>query len=150
MKSDFSFRSEFLTVWHRSTTTAIHHQSSTLLQEETRQSIARWLQKMEATSKPMPYSFPGTGKWFTTHSDYQSWLLNSPSILWCHGPPGVGKSYLASTAIQDLAANAKLQSPRSCITHFFCDVAARKEQHTAAILSNILSQAAEQGNASVI
>lgn len=34
-----------------------------------------------------------TGNWFLELDEFQDWLKNdTKSVLWCHGPPGIGKS----------------------------------------------------------
>jgi hypothetical protein len=134
----------------RSTATATYHQVDNLVRDQNEQHIVKSLQKAEFISKPIPSSCPGTGKWFVNHSTYQSWCNEPPSILWCHGPPGVGKSFLASIAIHDLSAKATFHSPLHCVTYFFCDVAARKQQDTSAILRSLLLQVVERGDRNVV
>ncbi|RAO68317.1 uncharacterized protein BHQ10_004329 [Talaromyces amestolkiae] len=44
---------------------------------------------------------PGSGSW--VEERIRSWWQGSESLLWIHGGPGVGKSYMASKIINDLA-----------------------------------------------
>lgn len=44
-----------------------------------------------------------TGDWFVKHAQFAEWEKKDNSrLLWVHGKPGCGKSYLASAAIQHL------------------------------------------------
>ncbi|KAI0380320.1 hypothetical protein F5Y04DRAFT_257946 [Hypomontagnella monticulosa] len=45
---------------------------------------------------------PGTGRWFEQHSEFQAWVHGRTHALFCHGPPGAGKSVIASIAINHL------------------------------------------------
>ncbi|KAJ3892676.1 hypothetical protein GG344DRAFT_44866 [Lentinula edodes] len=46
----------------------------------------------------------GTCAWLTDNTDYCNWEqgASSPSIIWCHAPPGTGKSVLCSQVIRRL------------------------------------------------
>lgn len=44
---------------------------------------------------------PGSGSW--VEERIRSWWQGTESLLWIHGGPGVGKSYMASKIINDLA-----------------------------------------------
>ncbi|KAJ4480945.1 hypothetical protein J3R30DRAFT_3287851 [Lentinula aciculospora] len=46
----------------------------------------------------------GTCAWLIDNNDYCNWEqgVSSPSIVWCHAPPGTGKSILCSQIIQKL------------------------------------------------
>lgn len=87
--------SSFLTSNVLTMTTAIHRQVEDLNQEKERESLLSWLHTPECVSPPLPCPHPGTGKWFLDSDTYQDWRDGPPSFLWCHGPPGVGKSLLA-------------------------------------------------------
>ncbi|KAH9862833.1 hypothetical protein J1614_010926 [Plenodomus biglobosus] len=51
-----------------------------------------------------------TCEWLVRESKYQQWVNGSAStLLWCHGKPGIGKSVLASSVIEDLTAKNGLR-----------------------------------------
>jgi len=54
---------------------------------------------------------PGSGDWLASYGAFQGWLNTAekglPSRLWVRGPPGTGKSFLCSTAIDHLATDKK-------------------------------------------
>ncbi|EED19635.1 NACHT domain protein [Talaromyces stipitatus ATCC 10500] len=59
---------------------------------------------------------PGSGKWINDR--IKSWWQSSQPILWLHGGPAVGKSYLAAKIIDDLT-NAEISS-MPVVASFFC------------------------------
>lgn len=131
------------------TTTAVYREIDSLSLEQDRQKLISWLQNPEDSFRPIPSACSGTGKWLLDHEAYQSWCDNAPSILWCYGPPGVGKSLLASIVIRDLWESAIKVHP-ACITYHFCDFAERKQQNATTILRSLLRQVVECGDKSVI
>lgn len=80
------------------------------------------LEKVKDTLKPVSASsqvhsaisetrIPGSGCWLD--DKIRSWWQSSQPLLWLHGGPGVGKSYLASKIIDDLETHN--YSPRVCL-----------------------------------
>jgi hypothetical protein len=45
---------------------------------------------------------PGTGTWFPESAEFNVWVCQPKSTLYCTGMPGAGKSFLASIAIDHL------------------------------------------------
>ncbi|KAJ7033224.1 ankyrin repeat-containing domain protein [Mycena alexandri] len=78
----------------------------------------------------------GTGKWFLELDVYVQWRTGAPSILWCHGKPGVGKSMLSSIILRDLSQRAKA----SDVIYYFCDFAGGKQQTVTTILQTLIQQ----------
>ncbi|KAJ5820008.1 hypothetical protein N7474_005599 [Penicillium riverlandense] len=56
---------------------------------------------------------PGSGRW--VEERIREWWDGNEPLLWIHGGPGVGKSYLASKIIGDLA-----QEEDAVVASFFC------------------------------
>lgn len=48
-----------------------------------------------------------TSSWILIESGYQKWLAGDTQYLWIHGPPGCGKSVIASVIAQDLRQRSK-------------------------------------------
>ncbi|KAF5502847.1 hypothetical protein CGCA056_v014210 [Colletotrichum aenigma] len=61
----------------------------------------------------------GSGEWLFSHNDFQNWLTTkrkgSQTNLWLRGSPGVGKSYLCSTAIEHVSK----QLGEICLYYFY-------------------------------
>lgn len=61
---------------------------------------------------------PGSGSWIEDR--IRSWWQSPDPLLWIHGGPGVGKSYLASKIISDLAtADSSAPSTPPIVASFF-------------------------------
>ncbi|KAJ5332023.1 uncharacterized protein N7506_005806 [Penicillium brevicompactum] len=86
------------------------------------------LDKVKHTLKPVSASsqvhstisesrIPGSGAW--VDDKIRSWWQSSQPLLWLHGGPGVGKSYLASKIINDLAHSELLTPHASVVASFF-------------------------------
>ena len=111
--------------------------------------LLHWIGNPKDTSGSVLTPFPGTGEWFLESDAYRNWASgNGPSLLWCHGPPGVGKSVLASVALQHLTET--LEAEPVCLLYYFCDFANRKEQKKEAIWKCLLRQVIAQERASAL
>ncbi|PBK97442.1 hypothetical protein ARMGADRAFT_1075928 [Armillaria gallica] len=86
-----------------------------------------------------------TCQWLLSNSGYVAWKeahsttseLISPPILWVHGPPGSGKTFLCSRAIQDIK---KTYPDAAVIYHFFQFDNSNKDIETLKILADGLIQ----------
>ncbi|KAL3435231.1 hypothetical protein BDV09DRAFT_204202 [Aspergillus tetrazonus] len=61
---------------------------------------------------------PGSGAW--VEDRLRSWLKRSEPILWLHGGPGVGKSYIVSKIITEISRGALSTAPAPVVASFFC------------------------------
>ncbi|KAI0871121.1 hypothetical protein GGS24DRAFT_510086 [Hypoxylon argillaceum] len=104
----------------------------------------------DTISKPRVLTCPGTGKWFLDSVHYQQWLSKSSPVrfIWCHGPPGVGKSGLASLVIDELMEQQCQGQIHLC--YFFSDFAAQEKQHLVGVLQCLVYQLIEQGDEEVV
>lgn len=128
-------------------TTSIQSEIGLLKISQTKSQFLAAISPRNPISKPRPHSCPGTGAWFLESSNYADWLGRSPDtsgMLWCHGLPGVGKSVLASLAVDDLQRRQRRDG--FYLAHFFCDDYLRSHQTTPAIMQTILAQLIEQGD----
>ncbi|KAI9711784.1 MAG: hypothetical protein M1820_001929 [Bogoriella megaspora] len=143
-----SIFSDFISTHTLVTSTATYREVSKLSAYQDRKALLDWVQNSNDTSKPPPIAYPGTGKWFLECEAYCKWLEEGePSVLWCHGAPGVGKSTIASIILQDLS---KSQLDHNCVVHYFCDFSKRKQQNKTAILRSLVEQVIRQGDETVI
>ncbi|KIJ46720.1 hypothetical protein M422DRAFT_249882 [Sphaerobolus stellatus SS14] len=78
------------------------------LEDNEKKKIDQWLQA-PATDPTYDYCInhkhPGTCEWLFENSTYQSWekatsKIPNEMILWIYGPPGIGKTFLASSVIE--------------------------------------------------
>ncbi|KAJ7616947.1 ankyrin repeat-containing domain protein [Mycena polygramma] len=124
-------------------TAASYNQLDISSRERERSQSINWLQPSNppAHSAPPEPPCPGTGNWFLQSEVYVRWRTRAPSLLWCHGKPGVGKSLLSSIVLQDLQTVSA-----SGLVHYFCDFAAGKQQTTTLIIQSLLRQMLIQGN----
>ncbi|KAL3490044.1 ankyrin repeat-containing domain protein [Aspergillus germanicus] len=123
---------------------ATYKKVSLLNQEQERSILLTWLPPSNAAVRQRPAPCPGTGNAFLKQHAVQQWVNRSSELLWCYGPPGVGKSCLASLVIDHLFKN---RSPSDCpVVPFFCDFSSQDQQNTLHILHSILRQIIEQGS----
>ncbi|KAF8217396.1 ankyrin repeat-containing domain protein [Mycena galopus ATCC 62051] len=111
--------------------------------ERDRSQLLEWLQPPNPPLHAVPTDIacPGTGNWFLDSDVYVRWRTNGPSLLWCRGKPGVGKSILSSIVLQDIRKNT-----RASVVHYFCDFAAGKQQKATSILQSLVRQMLVYGN----
>lgn len=116
---------------------------------ELRAELLGWIGGSQDTSGPISSPFPGTGEWLMNTKEYQAWESGSgPPVLWCHGAPGVGKTVLASVALESLTQS--LEKQPVCLLRYFCEFANRKVQNKEAIWKTLLSQVISQAQSSTI
>ncbi|RFN48867.1 hypothetical protein FIE12Z_6922 [Fusarium flagelliforme] len=83
----------------------------------------------------------GTGEWFISSEKFQRWVESKDGLLFCPGPPGAGKTILASIVIQNLLNH--FGSDRDTgIAYHYCDFQQEGETFDM-ILSSILRQFAQ-------
>lgn len=74
-------------------------------EEERLEKLKRELQPVSVSGQLFSYisesRIPGSGAW--VEGEVQAWWTGPQPLLWIHGGPSVGKSYLASKIINDLA-----------------------------------------------
>jgi hypothetical protein len=62
-------------------------------------------------------SVPNTGEWILKEEQYQEWRSGAKKVLWMRGSAGIGKTFLAQTAVNDLANSAL--GDRNARAYFF-------------------------------
>ncbi|KAJ7576471.1 ankyrin repeat-containing domain protein [Mycena floridula] len=67
--------------------------------------FSEWLSPIDFQAiqqKHLAKRVPGTGHWLTADVEFERWMAGQINILWCPGNPGVGKTILASIAVDHL------------------------------------------------
>ncbi|KAJ7111454.1 ankyrin repeat-containing domain protein [Mycena epipterygia] len=125
-------------------TEASYSKLDILTREKDRSQLLEWLQPPNPPlhGSPTELACPGTGNWFLESDVYVQWRTSAPSLLWCYGKPGVGKSILSSIVGQDLFKTGSA----SVVVHYFCDFAAGKQQTATLILQSLVRQMLVHGN----
>ncbi|RXW15995.1 hypothetical protein EST38_g9860 [Candolleomyces aberdarensis] len=85
---------------------------------------------------------PETLEWFLTSPEYLTWKDDRPSLLWCHGKPGAGKTTLSVVAFDNL----QKEFGDGLILHHFCDFSERNQQTSSAVVKTLLQQVLNQAN----
>ncbi|EHA58471.1 ankyrin repeatl protein [Pyricularia oryzae 70-15] len=78
---------------------------------------------------------PGTGEWFLASKQFLQWKQGDRRHMWLHGMPGCGKTVLATTILDHVAALKD-----SITTWFFFDFSDRSLQTVDGMLRSLLSQ----------
>ncbi|OJD32444.1 ankyrin repeat-containing [Diplodia corticola] len=84
----------------------------------------------------------GSSRWFLTSPHFTSWFGGRENALFCPGPPGCGKTVLASIVIDYLRATRKSKSTK--IAFIFCEENSRQDQSASSLLAELLKQLVEE------
>ncbi|CAG7976735.1 unnamed protein product [Penicillium nalgiovense] len=117
-------------------------------EEQIRQHLYSLFPASDNLLRSRPNACPGTGKWFLSSQNVEKWRTGAPSLLWCYGAPGVGKSLLSSMTIGHLSD--KRSETTSSVVYVFCQFSSREQQSLTAILQCMIRQVIEQGNERVL
>ncbi|KAJ5709645.1 hypothetical protein N7493_009936 [Penicillium malachiteum] len=101
--------SEYLSACILVTTNATYQKVSSLSIEQSRNILLTSVAPHPVSIREKPDPCPGTGTWFLKTTELRCWIRGTTQLLWCYGPPGVGKSYLAN--ITKMIAKAGLSQP---------------------------------------
>jgi hypothetical protein len=83
---------------------------------------------------------PGTGGWLLQHDKFQAWIQSSTSaVLWCHGGPGTGKSFLAANVLEHVTSQKALDGDVG-ITFVYYDYQVAEEQNRNHVVRAMLKQ----------
>jgi hypothetical protein len=87
----------------------------------------------------------GSCQWLDRSSEFIAWWAGHKPLLWIHGGPGVGKSFLASKIIGKLLERQDTKSVESSSEiagYFFCRISDESSRYLTAILKTIAWQVA--------
>ncbi|KAM7214558.1 hypothetical protein V8F06_010040 [Rhypophila decipiens] len=109
-------------------------------EEIEREKILSWLSPLDSTSKQNSLynrRQPGTGDWFLNDPAFTAWLNGAGErILWCPGPPGVGKSSIASLVINRL--RTQHEDNETAVSYLFCNYKEAEFQTMINLMAELL------------
>lgn len=82
---------------------------------------------------------PGTCKWFLDCCQYQEWRSLSQQTLFCPGDPGVGKTILVATVVDDLTKSHS-DNQMVGLAYIYCNFKRQDEQHVEDLLASLAKQ----------
>ncbi|KAH7394274.1 ankyrin repeat-containing domain protein [Phaeosphaeria sp. MPI-PUGE-AT-0046c] len=80
----------------------------------------------------------GTGGWFFTSKPFTAWIHGNDRWLWCHGIPGVGKTFLASSTVTEL--QRMHMSDHALVLVLFCSYDTVDSQSVENLVASLLKQ----------
>ncbi|KAK0219067.1 hypothetical protein IW262DRAFT_1298166 [Armillaria fumosa] len=107
--------------------------------------VAKWLTDLDyndVQQDKLQQRAKDTGEWFFQSSKFLDWadVSLSPSVLWCVGGPGVGKTILASTTVNHLRMKfVEDKADKALVFCIFCDYRAT-DQKPITIIRSLLKQ----------
>ncbi|KAK0477539.1 hypothetical protein IW261DRAFT_1366693, partial [Armillaria novae-zelandiae] len=116
-----------------------------LQMDEKAENVATWLTPLDYNAiqcGKLQQRVDETGQWFLKSSQFLDWADGSvaPSVLWCVGGPGVGKTILASTTVDHLRMKFEVdEADKVLVFCIFCDYRAT-DQKTITIIRSLLKQ----------
>ncbi|KAF3029794.1 hypothetical protein E8E15_007980 [Penicillium rubens] len=143
-----SIFADFLSTSIMSVASATFKKVAAIDQEQIRQHLHSLFPASDNLLRSRPSACPGTGKWFLSSQNVENWRTGAPSLLWCYGAPGVGKSLLSSMTIGHLSD--KRSETTSSVVYVFCQFSSREQQSLTAILQCMIQQVIEQGDQRVL
>lgn len=85
--------------------------------------------------------YPLTGLWIRHYPDFQNWLNIPQSHIWLSGLPGVGKTVLAGTVIEEALQSS---SATIAVAYFYCDHRVEDSKRPNNILATMACQISQQ------
>ena len=87
----------------------------------------------------------GSCEWLERSAEFLAWWAGHEPLLWIHGGPGVGKSFLAAKIVGKLLERQRTKSAESSEAiagYFFCKISDEASRYLTAILKTIAWQVA--------
>ncbi|KAK4083751.1 uncharacterized protein Triagg1_1413 [Trichoderma aggressivum f. europaeum] len=102
----------------------------------------RWLSAIDYSSQldhNLRRYAPGTCQWFLESEQYREWYNQDGTALLLHGPPGSGKSMIAS-AVLDHLSNTLLSEQAAVFCYAFFNFYRGNEETAESLMCNLLKQ----------
>lgn len=84
-----------------------------------------------------------TAEWLGNHSDFKSWMDGQKPLLWLRGAEGIGKSFLAYSAVQKLRGQ---QDEHNSLAYFYFKEEHPYQQSVQNAFASVALQIAESNN----
>jgi hypothetical protein len=81
---------------------------------------------------------PGTGSWFFKSNQFESWRSGDDRWMWCYGNPGAGKTYIASSTVNELRRLHK--TDKALVLVAFCSFDSADSQSIDHLVTALLKQ----------
>ena len=82
-----------------------------------------------------------TCQWFLSSSEFGKWRRRECTTLWCRGPPGFGKTFLASSCITYLREHL---NDDEALAYIYCDYKDQTTQTVDNLIASILQQLSQR------
>ncbi|KAF8846479.1 hypothetical protein BDZ45DRAFT_734210 [Acephala macrosclerotiorum] len=102
-----------------------------------------WLSRIDYSSQQasLTRQREGRGQWLLRTKEFTSWVGEKSQIMFCHGNPGAGKTFLTSLVVESLQKQFRKDTSVG-IAYVYCSF--RQQNRTVEdLFSNILKQLAE-------
>ncbi|KAF2825614.1 ankyrin [Ophiobolus disseminans] len=124
--------------WYRPKVDFIHD----TLMENQRLEMLEWISNTVDPSRNFNQALRnrhrGTGEWLLRSAHIREWI-SSPGLIWLHGIPGSGKTFLCSTVIEAVKAMCN-QFPDRRLTYYYFDFQETEKQKTEPFIRSLLRQ----------
>ncbi|OCL01702.1 hypothetical protein AOQ84DRAFT_306174, partial [Glonium stellatum] len=88
-----------------------------------------------------------TCQWLLGHKNYREWQdTSSSTILWLHGSPGAGKTYLTSTVIDDISKILQSGPNHEGFAFFYCNRNESQRRDPLSVLRSFVRQLSNKAN----
>jgi len=124
---------------------ALREHQQTQESREKYQQVVDWLSSIDHNSQQrdaLSNQQSGTGQWLLNSQTYQTWQHAERQTLYCQGPPGAGKTTIASVIVRDLRTRYHDASSIN-VVFLYCGLVQREAQTPERLLSSILKQLVE-------
>ncbi|KAI0858323.1 nacht and ankyrin domain-containing protein [Xylaria cubensis] len=121
--------------------TNIQNFYSGLPESEEFQKVTLWLSSLNFPAKQrdlLNRHQAGTGRWLLSNPRFKCWLDGKERTLWCPGPPGAGKTTLASMVIDWL--EHQHGGPHVAVIYIYCNYKEDQSQTLPDIIGSLLKQ----------
>ncbi|PLB42131.1 Pfs, NACHT, and Ankyrin domain protein [Aspergillus candidus] len=94
---------------------------------------------------------PGTCSWFLESTELTSWFRRDhdidsleQNVLWLYGNPGIGKSTMAMTLVEELPKKDYFTDGHNILSFFFCEASHEHQRGATSILRGLICQILNQ------
>jgi len=124
--------------------------------EERRRKLSAWINGIDTKNTyetALQYHHEGTCEWVLNLGEFQAWnsrdnlKSNKARLLWIHGPPGFGKTFLSAWIVRHCLEQH--EAKKAPVSYFFCVADNQLTRDPYAILRSWLAQLLEQSDSAL-